>query len=306
MGDEPPQVERFLRVRQRSALSLSCAVEIAKRGNDMASLQGKSAIVTGGAGGIGRAIVLELARQGAMVAVSDIGAARAVSVSTEVEKAGGRAIPVETDVKDENDIRRLVAETAGAFGGVDILVNAAAAIGILDRDNDLLTLETDLWDETMAVNARGTMLTCKHAIPAMLKRGGGSIVNISSGAAETGLLSLPAYSASKGAILSLTRSIATLYGKQGIRCNAITPGQILHPRSEALIPDVLKRIDLDSVLTPYSGQAEDVAHAVAFLASAESRFITGHVLPVDGGLLAHIPTYADLRRLGNVSYVDQS
>lgn len=269
----------------------------------MGRLDGKAAIVTGAAGGIGRAIARALAREGAKLVISDIHGEGAEHVAEEIRKAGGAAVANRADISREDDTRAMVAACLEAYGRLDVLVNAAAAINLLDRDNEVASLEVDLWDATFAVNARGTMLACKHAIPHMVDQGGGAIVNISSGAAETGLLSIPAYAASKAAILSLTRSVATQYGKQGVRCNAITPGQILHEKSLGLIPPELVRIDSESILTPRSGTGEDVANAVVFLASEEARFITGHTLPVDGGLLSHIPTYADLRRLGNVSYV---
>jgi NAD(P)-dependent dehydrogenase (short-subunit alcohol dehydrogenase family) len=143
------------------------------------------------------------------------------------------------------------------------------------------------------------MLCCKHAIPDMLKRGGGSIVNISSGAALSGQLGIPAYSAAKAAVIALTRSVATLYGQKGIRCNAIAPGLILHERLAEIFPIEQIRIDAENILTPRAGTPEDIAATVIFLASDQARFINAQVLPVDGGLLAHTPTYAQTRAMGS-------
>ena len=148
---------------------------------------------------------------------------------------------------------------------------------------------------------RAGRCSAASAIPKLLERGGGSIVNISSGSALTGQLGIPAYSAAKAATISLTRSVATLHGKQGIRCNAIAPGLIMHQRLAAYFPQEQIQIDAENLLTPESGTPEDIAHAVVFLASEQSRFINGHVLPVDGGILAHTPFYAQVRALGQDS-----
>jgi NAD(P)-dependent dehydrogenase (short-subunit alcohol dehydrogenase family) len=131
----------------------------------------------------------------------------------------------------------------------------------------------------------------------MIERGSGAIVNIASGAALTGQLTLPAYAAAKAAVISLTQSVATIYGKQGIRCNAIAPGLILHERLAPGYPPEHIQMDIDNVLTPYQGTSDDIANAVVFLASDAARFVTGHVLPVDGGLLAHTPFYSAIRAM---------
>jgi NAD(P)-dependent dehydrogenase (short-subunit alcohol dehydrogenase family) len=159
-------------------------------------------------------------------------------------------------------------------------------------------MDADVWDRTMALNARGTMLCCKHALPHMRAQATGAIVNISSGAATAGQLSMPAYAASKSAVLALTRAIATLHGREGIRCNAITPGLILHSNLAPHYPQEHVRIDAANILSPRPGTAEDIASAVLFLASPMSAFVNGHVLPVDGGLFAHTPTYAQTLELG--------
>jgi NAD(P)-dependent dehydrogenase (short-subunit alcohol dehydrogenase family) len=165
----------------------------------------------------------------------------------------------------------------------------------MGRDGWIAELEAEIWDRTMAVNLRGPMLGCKYAIPAMLARGGGSIIQTSSASGLAGDLTRAAYSASKAGLDSLTRSVATQYGKQGIRCNSIAPGVIATPAVAANVPKEALDAYLGSTLTPRLGLPEDIAAAVVFLASDDSVFITGQVLSVDGGLLAHHPSVAALR-----------
>ncbi len=262
----------------------------------MKPLEGKTAIITGAGGGIGRPTARMLADAGARVVVSDIREDAANATRDQIIERGGTAVAVPADITREPEVRELVAAAKG-FGGVDVLVNNGG--GSLARDQDIISMEVDVWDATMALNARGPMLCCKHAIPEMLGRGGGAIVNISSGAALSGQLGIPAYSAAKAAVIALTRSVATLYGQQGIRCNAITPGLILHERLAEIFPVEQIEIDAENILTPRPGTPEDIAAAVIFLASAQARFINAQVLPVDGGLLAHTPTYAQTRAMGS-------
>jgi NAD(P)-dependent dehydrogenase (short-subunit alcohol dehydrogenase family) len=258
-------------------------------------LSGKVAVLTGAGGGIGKPTALALAASGAHVVAADIDIDAARIVAELIEQKGGRAIAVRVDITQEAEVRAMVAAAKEAFGGVDVLVNNAA-LGSRE-DHNIHGMDAALWDHVVAGNSRGTMLCCKHALPSMLERGSGVIVNIASGAALTGQLTLPAYAAAKAAVISLTQSVATMYGKQGIRCNAIAPGLILHERLAPGYPPAHIQMDINNVLTPYQGTAEDIANAVLFLASDASRFITGHVLPVDGGLLAHTPFYAEIRAL---------
>ena len=260
------------------------------------SLSGKVAIVTGAGGGIGKPTALTLAASGASVVAADIDIDAARVTAKLIEEKGGKAIAVRVDITQEAEVIAMIAAASEAFGPVDILVNNAA----LGSREDHLIHEMDIavWDHVVAGNTRGTMLCCKHALPGMIERGSGAIVNITSGAALTGQLTLPAYAAAKAAVISLTQSVATMYGKQGVRCNAIAPGLILHERLAPGYPAEHIQMDINNVLTPYQGSAEDIANAVLFLASDASRFITGHVLPVDGGLLAHTPFYAEIRAMG--------
>ncbi len=262
----------------------------------MRPLEGKSVILTGAGGGIGRPTALVLAAAGARVVLSDIHEANLAQTLDQVRGAGGEAIAVRADITQEDDVRALV-QAAAAFGRVDALVNNCG--NSLHRDRDILSMDVDTWDATMALNARAPMLCCKHAIPVMLAQGGGAIVNISSGAALSGQLGIPAYSAAKAAVISLTRSVATLYGAQGIRCNAIAPGLIMHDRLAAVFPQEQVRIDAQNILSLRAGTPEDIAHAVVFLVSDSAAFINAHVLPIDGGLLAHTPTYAQTLAMGS-------
>lgn len=261
----------------------------------MSTLAGKIAIVTGAGGAIGSCTALRLAQAGARVVAADIRQPAAEKTAALIRDGGNQAIAAAIDIGEEADWRQLVAATTAAFGGVDILVNNAASSSY--RDQDLLSLEVEVWDAAMRINARGPMLGCKHAIPEMLRRGGGAIVNISSGSALTGMLTQLAYSAAKAATISLTRSVATLHGKEGIRCNAIAPGLILHEQLAAVFPKEHVAIDTDNLLTPASGTVDDIANAVVFLASSQAAFINAQVISVDGGLLAHTPGYAQARAL---------
>ena len=262
-------------------------------------LEGRVAIVTGAASGIGRASALRLAREGAKVAIGDIDVHGATAVADEIDSAGGAAFARETDVSDEIAFRSLVEATCDRFGRLDVLHNNAAALGNarVGEDETVTTLDVDVWDRTMAINTRSVMIGCKHAIPRMLETGGGSIVNTSSGAAILGGLSGTAYAISKAAVNALTQYVATQYGKQGIRCNAILPGLIMTPAVEVGLTQPVVDMILDHHMTPEAGRPEDIAAMVAFLASDEARYVTGQLIRVDGGVTSHAPTYADLRRM---------
>ena len=258
------------------------------------SLAGRVAIVTGAASGIGRASAIALARAGACVVVADLDATGAGRVAAEIASGGGRARAQQADVSDAGAVAAMVAAAVEGFGGLDILHNNAAASdpAVIGSDGELADLDLAVWERTLAVNLRGPMLGCKYAIPRMLARGGGAIVNTSSASGLTGDLARVAYGVSKAGVDSLTRYVATQYGKRGIRCNSIAPGVIATPALEANIPPQMIAIYEQSHLTPRLGSPEDIANAVVFLVSDAAGFITGQTLCVDGGLLAHHPTYA--------------
>ncbi|OCC25726.1 short-chain dehydrogenase [Croceicoccus estronivorus] len=264
-------------------------------------LSEKVAMVTGGASGIGRATSLAMARAGAAVVVADLDGTGAERVADEIVAQGYRATGVRMDASKEADIKAAIEAAVDRFGGLDILHNNAAASSpsLMNRDCDIVSMDAEVWDEAFAVNLRGPMLGCKYAIPEMLKRGGGAIINTSSASGLAGDLARPAYGASKGGLNTLTRYVATLYGKQNIRCNAIAPGVIQTPALAANISREEIEIYERSHLTPSLGRPEDIASVAVFLASPAAAFVTGQIISVDGGLLIHHPAYAEfLKRSG--------
>ena len=260
----------------------------------MGRLDGKIAIITGAASGIGKVTAQRVAAEGARTVVADINADGAKAVAAMIAAGGGEAIAVQADLGDPGSVRAMIGAAVTSYGGLDILHNNAAATHLAaTRDVPVSAADPDVWDETMRVNLRGTMLAIQAAAPHLIARGGGSIINTASGSGLTGDLRNPAYGASKAALINLTRYVATEYGKQGIRCNAISPGFIVigeKPGREAVHATMLRH-----ALTARLGQPEDVAALVVFLASDESAFITGQNICVDGGSLAHQPFVADFR-----------
>jgi len=255
----------------------------------------KVAIVTGGGSGIGRATALLLASEGARVTVADIAERAAGEVVSAIEAAGGKARAQIVDVADADAVAAMIADTVAAFGGLDILHNNAAALDQNRVDQDVVTMDLATWERVLAVNLTGPMLGCRFAIPAMLERGGGSIVNTASAAAFYGSHSLAAYGTSKAGVVALTRYVATAYGERGIRCNAVAPGVVVaRDAQDALggpMGDRLRRYST-SHLVGRLGYPEEIAAAVAYLASDNATFVTGEILRVDGGFTAHTPTYA--------------
>ena len=263
------------------------------------SLTGRVAIVTGGASGIGRATCLALAEAGAAVVVADLNADGARKVAGETDARGGRAYAQQVDLGDEASISAMVEAAVREFGGLDILHNNAADSdpALMAADGAIVDLTSEVWDRNMRINLRGPMLGCKYSIPHMIRRGGGSIINTSSASGLTGDVIRAAYAASKAGLGSLTQNVAVQYGKHGIRCNAVAPGVIATPALEANVPKAAVEVYVENTLTPRLGRPEDIALAVVFLASDASAFITGQVLSVDGGILAHHTAMAGIRRL---------
>jgi NAD(P)-dependent dehydrogenase (short-subunit alcohol dehydrogenase family) len=250
-------------------------------------LDGKVAIVTGGAGNIGSACAITVAQQGGAVIVADRPGAPIDAVVDTIISSGGRAVGIACDVSDEGQVENMVRTAIETFGRIDGLVNTL----VTARDNDIILdgMTCARWDHIMAVNVRGPMLASKHVMPQMLEQGGGSIVNFSSPAGFYGDVARIAYSTSKAAIVGLTRSLATIYGKQGVRCSAIAPSNVwTEATKERLGPDWID-IAERALLTPRTGSPDDVANMVIFLLSDKSSFITGQLLFVDGGALAHQP-----------------
>ena len=249
---------------------------------------GRVAIVTGGGGGIGRATVRRFARDGAAVVVADISDEAAAGTVDAVTAEGGRAEAVVVDMTDERSVASLVAHAVERFGRLDVMHNNAADIGLAGDDNDLLGLDVAVWDRRMAVNARGVMLGCKHAVPALRAAGGGVIINMASVSGLLGTDTNAAYGSSKAAVVGLTRYVASMYGPEGIRCVAVAPGMVMTPALSALPERRLAQWAAERPL-PWSLQPDDLAAVVTWLASDEARGITGQTLVVDGGVPARRP-----------------
>lgn len=266
----------------------------------MGQLEGKIAIVTGAGGGIGRATCLTLAREGATIVAADLFIEGAQATADAVTAAGGEAIAVKADLAVEADSIALIEKTMAEFGRIDILHNNAAdqspEMSPL-HDRDIETTETRVWETAFRVNALGTALMCKHAIPHMVAGGGGSIINTTSNLGLQGNVIQIAYAASKAAILQFSRSIAASHGRRGIRCNTVSPGLTLTPAVKAHVPQDQQDAVLAETLLPFLGSPEDIANAVLFLASDMSRSVTGHNLVVDGGTCTHVPGFERLYTL---------
>jgi NAD(P)-dependent dehydrogenase (short-subunit alcohol dehydrogenase family) len=256
----------------------------------MGRVDGKVAIVTGGGGGIGSATARALAREGASVGVVDIDGDRAASVVRDIEATGGTALAIRADLSQESEVVGAINATAIGFNGLDILHNNAALTDstFLARDTRVTDLDLDVWEQTMAVNLRSQMLTCKHAIPEMVRDGGGSIINMSSGASLKGDRTRTAYGVSKAGVNTLTMYVASSYGKQGVRVNTIVPGLIITDAVRAHLTESMLEGLGRAILVPLPGEPEDIANLVLFLASEESRYITGQMIAIDGGMSAHV------------------
>lgn len=259
---------------------------------DAIRLDGKVAVITGGAGGIGAATARLMTARGARVAIADIAFDRAQALAAELPGA----LAIALDLEDEASIAAMIANTVAHFGRLDVLHNNAALLGpdIAQQDGDVEHMATALWDRTYAVNVRGTMIACRAALP-HLRASGGNIVNTVSNLALQGHMIQAAYSSSKAAIIQMTRAIAASHGIQGVRCNAVAPGMTMTPALREAFPPPLRKAVEAETLRPQLGEPEDIAEAVAFLASDAARNITGQVLVADGGCASHVPGIAQFR-----------
>ena len=250
-------------------------------------LDGKTAIITGAATGIGRASALLFAEEGANAVIADVNKADGQAVADEIISAGGEAFFIHTDLISADSVERMVAETIQKYGKVDILYNNAG-VNLFARLTD--TQEED-WDRVMAVNVKGVYLCCRYTIPAMKANGGGVIINTASAAAIVGLRNLAAYTASKGAVLQMTKNLALDYAPDNIRVNALCPGVTATEMTLQMIADspdpqaARERFDSARPMMRM-GNPIEIAKAALFLASDESSYMTGAHLVVDGGYTA--------------------
>lgn len=261
----------------------------------MGTLERQVAIVTGGANGMGERVAITLAERGAHVVIADRDGQRGPLVADEITSSGGSAGFVQVDVSDEAQVESLVANVIADKGRIDFLDNNAAGLELTAQDPDVASLETKVLLDTLHANVVGPFLCCKYVLPHMARAGHGSIVNMASVSGMLGETSLTAYGISKAGVIQLTRAVATQYGKAGVRCNAIAPALVMTGNTTEWMPAPYKEIYLRNSLTPYVGEPQDIASVVAFLASSESRYMTGHVIPVDGGVAAASPIVADRR-----------
>jgi len=259
---------------------------------DAIRLDGKVALITGGAGGIGWATAQLMTRRGARVAIADIAFERAQDLAATLPGA----LAVKLDLEQADSIEAMIAQTVAHFGRLDVLHNNAALLGpeIAQQDGDIEHMATALWDRTYAVNVRGTMISCRAALP-HLRETHGNIVNTVSNLALQGHIIQAAYSSSKAAIIQMTRSMAASHGIHGVRCNAVAPGMTMTPALRDAFPPPLRAAVEGETLRTQLGEAEDIAEAVAFLASDAARNITGQVLVADGGCASHVPGLAAFR-----------
>ncbi|WP_217596637.1 SDR family NAD(P)-dependent oxidoreductase [Cohnella sp. GbtcB17] len=249
----------------------------------MGRLENKVAIITGAAGGMGKADALLFAQEGAKVAITDLQEEKLQEVVKEIEAAGGVALGFKHNVASEEDWIRIVAEVVEAFGKIDILVNNAG----ISNATPFLEMTAESWDKTMSINVSSVFYGQKHVIPHMIEAGGGSIVNISSIAGLTGGSGTGPYTASKGAVRMLTKATAVDYAQFGIRANSVHPGYIETPMTAGLFnDDRMTQWALSQTPLQRLGKPEDIARGVLFLASDESSYITGVELPIDGGYYA--------------------
>jgi NAD(P)-dependent dehydrogenase (short-subunit alcohol dehydrogenase family) len=255
-------------------------------------LEKKIAIITGGAAGIGRATALRMAEEGASVVIADINGEGGARVAEEVIAGGGSALAVQTDIGKFDQVQHLMERTVQTFGRIDVLHNNAFRLYAGDRDFTTSTLEG--WTGAIETNLLGHMLCCRYAIPHMIEQGGGSIINMASTVALGAGDQNVAYAVSKAGLLSLTRFVATMHGKAGVRCNTIVTGFVL-TRPEQRVPE---RVDIwfQNQHTPRVGEPEDLASVVVFLASDESRYVQAATIEVSGGTLAHATVTAQLRQ----------
>jgi NAD(P)-dependent dehydrogenase (short-subunit alcohol dehydrogenase family) len=253
----------------------------------MGLLDGKTALITGAGSGIGRAMALLFATEGAAIGTFDLDPNASRSTADEITSAGGGSLALDGDVSRSEDVQRALGAFFEHFGSMNILCNIAG----IGSTQTVVDTDEDLWDRVQAVNVRGTYLTCKYSIPRMVANGGGTIINMSSVAGLVGLKNRAAYCAAKGAVLTLTKAIAIDHVSEGIRCNCLCPGTVDSPWVGRLLagtddPEAARAALVARQPMGRLGLPEEIAQSALYLASDHAAFVTGSALVIDGGLTA--------------------
>ena len=250
----------------------------------MRGLKGKVVAIVGAATGIGKATAIRLQEEGAHLVLGDINVAGIEQVARQVNEAGGKAVAMRCDISDDASVKALVDFAVETYGGIDCMHANAADLSAVLSDTDAVSVPLEIFDRTIAVNLRGHLLCTRHAVPELLKRGGGSIVYTSSAAAFAGEPERVAYAISKSGLNALMRHVASRWGKQGIRANAVAPGMILTEAILGNMPEEMQQTVIAMGRSPRLGKPEDIAAMVALLFSDDGEWINGQVVGVDGGV----------------------
>lgn len=262
----------------------------------MGRVAGKVALLTGSASGIGLASAKALAKEGSKVVVADYNIEGAEEAAEDIVSTGGDVKAIFIDAGDEESIKKAVDFTVEEYGKLDVLFNNVGSTN-LEKDLDVVNMDLAEWDRLMDINLKSVLIGSRYAIPHMIEAGSGSIINTASMAGFHGDIIRSAYGASKAGVVNLTKYIATQYGKDKIRCNAVAPGLILTPAAKNNLSNELLDIFSKYNALPYHGEPEDIAQTVLFLASDESKFITGQTIKVEGGHYLANPTIPDFNNL---------
>lgn len=261
----------------------------------MARMNDKVALITGGASGIGLSTAILMAKEGAKVVIADFNVDGAKDAAEQIKTQGGDAVGVFLDASNADSIKEAIEFTVQQYGTITTLFNNVGLTN-LRKDLDVVNVDLDEWDRLMNVNLKSVLLGSRFAIPHMIQNGGGSIINTASMAGFAGDAVRIAYGASKAGVVNITKYIATQYGKNNIRCNAVAPGLILTPAAKNNMPqEVLDLFGKFNAL-PYHGEPDDIGYTVLFLASDESKFITGQTIQVEGGHYIANPTVPDFEQ----------
>lgn len=252
----------------------------------MEQLKNKTTIITGAGSGMGKEMAILFAANGANVFATDIRQDRLTDLEKEIKSKGGIVSVLKTDVSNETNVKKMVDEAIRIYGSLDILINNA---GVLDDFMPVTDASTELWNKVMGVNINGPFFACRAAIPEMIKKGKGVIINITSIGGFTGARAGVAYTTSKHALIGLTRNIGFMYAQKGIRCNAIAPGGVNTNIGENMHPSPMgyEKLSLGMQTNPRMGEPIEIARVALFLASDDSSFINGTVVTADGGWTAY-------------------